>query len=75
MLSEDLLLKYVGVDFLEFIIVLNFYNNGISKLKSIQVLVYFKRLTVSFNEFGRLDEVVNMVSYKQIVIVFFLIFI
>lgn len=35
MLSEDLLLKYVGVDFLEFIIVLNFYNNGISKLKSI----------------------------------------
>lgn len=75
MLSEDLLLKHVGVDSLEAITVLNLHNNGISKLKPIQALVHLKRLTVSFNELGRLDEVANMVSYKQIAIVFSLVFI
>lgn len=75
MLSEDLLLKHVGVDSLESITVLNLHNNGISKLKPIQALVHLKRLTVSFNELGRLDEVANMVSYKQIAIVFSLVFI
>lgn len=75
MLSEDLLLKHVGVDSLESITVLNLHNNGISKLKPIQALVHLKRLTVSFNELSRLDEVTNMVSYKQIAIVFSLVFI
>lgn len=75
MLSEDLLLKHVGVDSLESITVLNLHNNGISKLKPIQALVHLKRLTVSFNELSRLDEVANMVSYKQIAIVFSLVFI
>lgn len=75
MLNEDLLLKHVGVDSLESITVLNLHNNGISKLKPIQALVHLKRLTVSFNELGRLDEVANMVSYKQIAIVFSLVFI
>lgn len=75
MLSEDLLLKHVGVDSLESITVLNLHNNGISKLKPIQALVHLKRLTVSFNELGRLDEVANMVSYKQIAMVFSLVFI
>lgn len=75
MLSEDLLLKHVGVDSLEAITVLNLHNNGIGKLKPIQALVHLKRLTVSFNELSRLDEVTNMVSYKQIAIVFSLVFI
>lgn len=75
MLSEDLLMKHVGVDSLESITVLNLHNNGISKLKPIQALVHLKRLTVSFNELSRLDEVANMVSYKQIAIVFSLVFI
>lgn len=66
MLSEDLLLKHVGVDSLESITVLNLHNNGISKLKPIQSLVHLRRLTVSFNELSRLDEVANMVSLKQI---------
>lgn len=60
MLNEDLLLKHVGVDSLESITVLNLHNNGISKLKPIQALVHLKRLTVSFNELSRLDEVANM---------------
>lgn len=66
MLSEDLLLKHVGVDSLESITVLNLHNNGISKLKPIQSLVHLRRLTVSFNELSRLDEVANMVSLKRI---------
>nr|XP_022332451.1 leucine-rich repeat-containing protein 9-like isoform X3 [Crassostrea virginica] len=60
MLNEDLLMKHVGVDSLDSITVLNLHNNGISKLKSIHSLHNLKRLTVSFNELSRLDEVANM---------------
>ena len=64
-LNEDLLMKHVGVDSLDSITVLNLHNNGISKLKSIHSLHNLKRLTVSFNELSRLDEVANMVSESQ----------
>ncbi|XP_022332451.2 leucine-rich repeat-containing protein 9-like isoform X3 [Crassostrea virginica] len=60
MLNEDLIMKHVGVDSLDSITVLNLHNNGISKLKSIHSLHNLKRLTVSFNELNRLDEVANM---------------
>ena len=65
MLNEDLIMKHVGVDSLDSITVLNLHNNGISKLKSIHSLHNLKRLTVSFNELNRLDEVANMVSESQ----------
>ncbi|XP_056023048.1 leucine-rich repeat-containing protein 9-like isoform X3 [Ostrea edulis] len=60
MLNEELLMKHVSVDSLEAITVLNLHNNGISKLKPMQSLSHLRRLTVSFNELCRLDEVASM---------------
>ncbi|XP_062619612.1 leucine-rich repeat-containing protein 9-like isoform X3 [Saccostrea cucullata] len=60
MLNEEILMKHVEVDSLEAITVLNLHNNGICKLRPIHSLYHLKRLTVSFNELNKLDEVANM---------------
>ena len=60
-LTEELILKTAGVESVEHITVLNLHGNGLTKVKPLQALKELKRLTLSFNELTRLDELSHMV--------------
>lgn len=62
-LSEDLLLKTLKVDSIAKITVLNLHGNGITKLKYLHNIPQLKKLTLSFNEIIRIDELAHMVSF------------
>ncbi|KAJ8308256.1 hypothetical protein KUTeg_013130 [Tegillarca granosa] len=55
-LTDELILKSANADTLEKISVLNLHGNGLTKLKPLQSLTHLKRLTVSFNDVTKLDE-------------------
>ena len=61
-LTDTLILKASGQDNVENITVLNLHGNGLAKLKPLNSLKCLRRLTVSYNELTRLDDLSYMVS-------------
>lgn len=45
--------------------VLNLHGNSLSKIKEISHLTALRRLTISFNEFTRLDDISHMVGVMR----------
>ncbi|KAK3093172.1 hypothetical protein FSP39_012192 [Pinctada imbricata] len=59
-LNDDLILRAAGAEAFEHITVLNLHDNGLTKVKPLHALKELKRLTLSFNELTRLDELSHM---------------
>ncbi|GFN97682.1 leucine-rich repeat-containing protein 9 [Plakobranchus ocellatus] len=59
-LTDELLLKAAKQPSLNKITTLNLHGNGLTKLRHLQALHHLQRLTVSFNELTRLDELSGM---------------
>ncbi|RUS71694.1 hypothetical protein EGW08_020538 [Elysia chlorotica] len=59
-LTDELLLKAARQPTLSKITCLNLHGNGLTKLRHLQALHHLHRLTVSFNELTRLDELSGM---------------
>jgi len=65
-LSEDLLLKVSGCSSLSCITNLNLHGNGLIRLKHLALLPFLVRLSVTFNDLTRLDDLAGLVCIETV---------
>ena len=61
-LSDEVLLKMTRAQSLSVISVLSLHGNGLIRLKHLQALTRLKRLTVTYNDLTKLDDLAGMVG-------------